>query len=263
MSPALHNAAFGALGLDWAYGAFDVAPENLAAAIGGVRALGLGGLSVTLPHKERVAGLMDGLSSTAEALGAVNTVVVTRHGRLRGENTDGAGFIRALREEQGFDPAHRRCLVVGAGGAARAVVKALADAGAAEIIVANRTASRAEGVVGLAGGCGRVGVTADAGEADLVVNATPQGMTGTGMEDRLPVDPTHLGPDQLVVDLVPSPAITPLIEAARSRGASAANGLGMLVHQAAMAFRLWTGQDAPVEVMASAARAELERRARA
>lgn len=239
-----------------------MAPEDLPAAVGGVRALGLGGLSVTMPHKERVAGLLDELSPAAAALGAVNTVVVTRHGRLRGENTDGAGFIRALREEQGFDPTHRRCLVVGAGGAARAVVKALADAGADEIIIANRTAARAEEVLGLAAGCGRVGVTADAGEADLVVNATPQGMTGTGMEDRSPVDPTHLGPDQLVVDLVPSPAITPLIEAARSRGAAAANGVGMLVHQAALAFRLWTGRDAPIEEMAAAARAELERRAR-
>ncbi|MGH9277071.1 MAG: shikimate dehydrogenase [Acidimicrobiales bacterium] len=263
LSPAMHNAAFRARRLDWAYVAFDVTPDALAAAVSGMRAFGLGGLSVTIPHKEGVARLVDELSGTAEALGAVNTVVAGQNGRLRGENTDGAGFLRALREGDGFDPAHRRCLVVGAGGAARAVVKALADAGASEVVVANRTRSRAEAIVGLAGDCGRVGVAEEAGEADLVVNATPAGMAGSGLEDALPLDPAHLGPGQLVVDLVPNPAITPLIEAARERGATAANGLGMLVHQAALAFRFWTGEDAPVDVMARAALAELDRRVRA
>jgi shikimate dehydrogenase len=115
-------------------------------------------------------------------------------------------------------------------------------------------------VAALAGGCGRVGVAAEAGEADLVVNATPLGMAGSGLDQRLPVDPADLGPGQLVVDLVPNPAITPLIEAARQRGAVATNGLGMVVHQAAIAFRMWTGEDPPLAVMSAAAVVNLGRR---
>ncbi len=259
LSPAMHNAAFRALDLDWAYLAFDVDPADLRAAMAGVKALGLAGLSVTIPHKEAVAAHCDRLSPLAEAVGAVNTVVRDAHGLLRGENTDGPGFIEALRDDEGFDPDGRRCLVVGAGGAARAVVRSLADAGAAEVVVVNRTPGRAEAVAALAGGCGRVGVAAEAGEADLVVNATPLGMLGTATAGSLPIDPAHLGPGQLVVDLVPNPAITALVEAARSAGAVAANGLGMLVHQAALAFRMWTGQDPPVAVMSAAALSELDR----
>jgi shikimate dehydrogenase len=256
----MHNAAFQVLGLDWAYVAFDVEPEDLPSALRGARALGIEGLSVTIPHKEATAPGMDKLSPLAEALGAVNTVVREPGGALRGENTDGAGFLRALQDDEGFDPLNRRCLVVGAGGAARAVVRALADAGAAEVVVVNRTVERAEAVVALAGRCGRVGVEGDAGEADLVVNATPLGMAGTSLDGQLPLDPVHLGPGQLVVDLVTTPAITPLIEAARARGAVAANGLGMLVHQAALAFRLWTGQEPPVAAMSAAALTELGHR---
>jgi shikimate dehydrogenase len=255
----MHNAAFEALGLDWAYVAFDVAPDDLLDAMDGVRALGIMGLSVTIPHKETVAAAVDRLSPMADALGAVNTVVVEPSGTLRGENTDGPGFLRALQDDEGFDPAAKRCLVVGAGGAARAVVKVLADAGATEVVVVNRTPERAEAVVALAGACGRVGVAAEAGEADLIVNATPLGMAGGGTEDDLPVDPSHLGPGQLVVDLVPNPAITPLIEQARARGAVATNGLGMLVHQAALAFRMWTGMEPPVAAMSAAALRELSR----
>ena len=257
----MHNAAYEAVGLNWSYLAFDVEPADVPAALGGMRVYGvLAGLSVTIPHKEAVARGVDRLSSLAKALGAVNTVVREPDGRLRGENTDGPGFLRALRDDEGFDPSGRRCLVLGAGGAARAVVKALSDAGAAEIVVVNRTPSRAEAVAALATGCARVGVAAEAGEADLIVNATPAGMAGSGLEADLPLDPADLGSGQLVVDLVPNPAITPLIEAARGRGAVAVNGLGMLVHQAALAFRMWTGVDPPVSVMSAAALHELSHR---
>jgi len=258
----MHNAAFEALGLNWVYLAFDVAPEASAVrdALAGMRALGICGLSVTIPHKEAVAAAVDRRTSLADTLGAVNTVVLEPGGTLRGDNTDGPGFLRALQDDEGFDPTNKRCLVVGAGGAARAVVRSLADAGAAEVVVVNRTPARADAVVALAADCARVGVAAEAGEADLVVNATPLGMAGGGAEDESPIDPVHLGPGQLVVDLVPNPAITPLIEAARSRGAAAANGLGMLVHQAAIAFRLWTGMDPPTATMSAAALAELARR---
>ena len=254
LSPVLHNAAFRALQLDWVFLAFHVAEGEAPTAVTGARALGIEGLSVTMPHKAAVLGALDRLSPTAERLGAVNTIT-TRAGLLVGESTDGPGFLDALRQDEGFDPDGRRCLVVGAGGAARAVVLALGQAGAAEIVVANRTASRAEAAVALAGPVGRVGRLDEAESVDLVVNATPLGM-GDG---ALPVDPGRLGAGQLVVDLVYHPAVTPLVAAARERGATAVNGLGMLIHQAAHAFRLWTGQDPPLDAMSAAAVSALAR----
>jgi shikimate dehydrogenase len=251
LSPAIHNAAFGALGLDWTFHAFEVAPGDVARALDGVRALGLRGLSVTMPHKEDAAAHVDACSEDAAALGAVNCVVA-RDGRLLGENTDGPGFVDALADES-FDPAGTRCVVIGAGGAARAVVLARARAGAHEVGVANRTPSRGEAAAALAGDAGRtVDLDAVTG-ADLVVNATPIGM----VDDALPLDPQRLGAGQLVADLVYHPAVTPLLAAAADRGARAVNGLGMLVHQAARAFQLWTGEAAPIPVMRAAAEAEL------
>jgi len=254
ISPVIHNAAFRALDLDWVFTAFEVAPGRAAAAAEGARDLGVSGLSVTMPHKADVVRALDRLTPTAERLGAVNTVVRQGSRQLVGDNTDGAGFLDALRTDEGFDPAGRRCLVVGAGGAARAVVLALAGAGAAEVVVANRTAGRAAEAAALAPGVARPGSTEEADSVDLVVNATPQGMAG---DRSLPVPAASLGPGQLVVDLVYHPAVTPLVEAARERGAAAANGLGMLIHQAAHAFRLWTGEDPPLEVMSAAAMADL------
>jgi shikimate dehydrogenase len=254
ISPIIHNAAFRALDLDWVFTAFEVAPGRAAAAVEGARDLGLAGLSVTMPHKADVVRALDQLTPTAEALGAVNTVVRQGSRQLVGDNTDGAGFLDAVRTDEGFDPAGRRCLVVGAGGAARAVVLALAGAGAAEVIVANRTPSRAEDAAALAPGVARAGTTEEADAAELIVNATPQGMAG---DLSLPVPTGSLGPGQLVVDLVYHPAHTRLVEAAHKQGAAAVNGLGMLIHQAAHAFRLWTGEDPPLEVMSAAALADL------
>jgi shikimate dehydrogenase len=260
LSPVIHNAAFRALGLDWVYVAFEVPPGAAVGAVAAMRGLGIEGLNVTMPHKSDVAGAVDRLTPAAQALGAVNTVLRGRpRDELVGDNTDGAGFLDALRIDEGFDPAGRRCVVVGAGGAGRAVVRALAEAGAAAITVVNRTADRAVAAADLGGAAGRVGVPGDAAEADLVVNATPSGMRDGDAPD-LPVDPATLGPGQLVVDLVYHPAVTPLVEAARARGAAAANGLGMLIHQAAHAIRLWTGEDPPLEVMSAAALGELARR---
>jgi shikimate dehydrogenase len=251
LSPALHNAAFAALGLDWVYLAFEVPAGAAAVAVEGMRALGIDGLNVTMPHKADVAAAVDRLSSVAERLGAVNTVV-RRGGVLVGESTDGAGFLDALRADEGFDPAGKRCVVVGAGGAARAVVLALADAGA-EVVVVGRTPERVAACAALGG---RVGAAAEAGDADLVVNATPVGM---GDDPGLPLDPALLGRGQLVVDLVYHPVHTALLTEARARGAVAVNGLGMLIHQAAHAFRLWTGEDPPLEVMSAAALRALSR----
>lgn len=259
LSPVLHNAGFRALGLDWVYVAFEVGAGGVAAAVAGARALGVAGLNVTMPHKAAVAAAVDRLTPAAEALGAVNTVV-RAGGELVGDNTDGEGFVASLVADHGFEVGGRRCLVVGAGGAARAVTWALAGAGAAEVVVVARRHEQAAAAASLAGGVGTVGSAEDAGRADLVVNATPIGMGHTGAcAPHLPVDPTLLGAGQLVVDLVYDPLTTPFVAAARARGALAANGLGMLLHQAALAFRLWTGDEAPIDVMSSAVTDHLTR----
>ena len=259
LSPVMHNAAYRALGLDRVYVAFEVPPGSGREAIEAMRALGIDGLNVTMPHKSDVAAAVDRLTPAAQVLGAVNTVTRgPRRDELIGDNTDGAGFIDTLRIDEGFEPAGRRCVVVGAGGAGRAVIRALAEAGAAAITVVNRTPDRAASAAALAGAAGRVGVAADAADSDLIVNATPLGTRGG--DEGLPVDPVTLGPGQLVVDLVYHPAVTPLVDAARARGAAATNGLGMLIHQAAHAIRIWTGEDPPLEVMSAAALGELARR---
>lgn len=255
LSPAIHNAAFRAVGLDWVFVAFAVAACDTDPAIAAVRALGLGGLSVTMPHKDGAARAVDRLSPDAEALGAVNCVVPDGS-MLVGENTDGAGFVDTLRVDLGVDPAGLRCVVLGAGGAARAVIRALARAGATEVVVVNRTRVKADAAASLAGAAGRVGRPEDASGADLVVNATPVGMTGTST----PLPGATPGAGQLVVDLLYEPVMTPLLVSAEAAGARVANGLGMLVHQAAHAFRLWTGEPAPVAAMAEAARSELRKR---
>ncbi|MBK9178380.1 MAG: shikimate dehydrogenase [Acidimicrobiales bacterium] len=266
LSPTIHNAAFESLGLDWAFVAFEVAEQEISGALQGVRSLGIDGLSVTMPHKSVVARMVDRCSPAAEELGAVNCVV-RRGGRLMGENTDGEGFLDALVADAGFDPAGRRCVVLGAGGAARAVIRALGRAGAAEVVVVNRTQDRGERAALLAGAAGRTGPAEAAADADLVVNATPVGMgpppvpiSGGPPGPVLPVDPALLCEGQLVADLVYEPLVTPLMDAARAGGAVAVGGVGMLIHQAAHAFRLWTGEDPPLEVMSAAALAELARR---
>lgn len=248
LSPAIHNAAFAATGLDWVFVAFDVAVGDVRGALEGTRALGIAGLSVTMPHKAAVAELVDELTPAAASLGAVNCVV-NRHGHLLGDNTDGAGFLRGLADDSGHSVSGRRCLVVGAGGAARAVVLACAEAGAEEVVVLNRNRQRGEAAAELAGERGRIGEPGDVARAEMVVNATPIGM---GDDQRLPLDPSALSPGQVVVDLVYHPAETPLLRAARRRGLGAHNGLSMLVHQAAVAFERWTGTTAPVEAMRDA-----------
>ena len=257
MSPTIHNAAFAALGLDWAYLAFEVAPGQAARALDAMRTLGLGGLSVTMPHKLDVAAAVDELTPAAAALGAANTVVPLGDGRLLGDNTDGAGFVDSLRAA-GVEPAGRRVVLVGAGGAARAVAVALAAVGVTDLAVVNRTPERAIAVAALAGAVGRVGdAAADLAAADLIVNATSVGMGASG---GLPFDPAGLHAGQAVADLVYHPLETPLLAAARAAGATPVDGLGMLVHQAARQFTRWTGREAPLGAMDAAARAALGQR---
>jgi shikimate dehydrogenase len=248
-SPAIHNAAFAALGLDWVFVAFTVPSGATARALDGVRALDIAGLSVTMPHKTDAAEACDALTPTASTLGAVNTVVA-RDRVLLGDSTDGEGLVRSLRDE-GVDPSGARIVVLGAGGAARAVVHALGAHGASVTVAARRldaaelAASLAPG--GLAVGLDDVGGVVAA--SDVVVNATPLGMHG----EQPPFALDALAGCRLVLDTVYHPSETPLVAAARSRGVPAANGLGMLVHQAAIAFEAFTGADAPLDVMRAAA----------
>lgn len=255
LSPAIHNAAFAAGGHDWVYVAFDVAPGGAAAALLAARTIGLGGLSVTMPHKQDVAAAVDVLDGAAAALGSVNTVVVGDDGRLSGHSTDGAGFVASL-GEAGVDVAGAHVVVVGAGGAGRAVVQAVAAAGAARVTIVNRTASAADEAAALAGSAGSVGDHRAIATADIVVNATSLGM-GDG---RLPFDPDLVGEGHVVADLVYHPLRTALLAAAAERGARTVDGLGMLVHQAALQQQLWLGVAPDTTVMRAAAERELAAR---
>lgn len=247
-SPDIHNAAYRATGLDWVYVALPVPPGGVPDALAGVRALGIEGLSVTMPHKAAVAAAVDACTADAVALGAVNSV--RREGdRLVGDNTDGGGFVDSLLEAD-VDPSGRRCVVLGAGGAARAVVRALAVAGAEAVVVVNRDEGRARTAAALAGDAGSVGDHDALAGADLLVQATPVGM---GDDPTLAVDPAPLPDHAVVADLVYHPRRTPLLVAAEGRGLRTVGGIGMLVHQAARQFHAWTGVAAPVDAMRAAA----------
>ncbi len=262
LSPTLLNAAFGATGLDWTFTAFEVAEGDLPRALDGMRALGIVGLSVTMPHKAVAAGLADDLTEAAARLGAVNCLVPV-DGRLTGHNTDGGGFLDGLAHDAGISVEGRTVVVIGAGGAARAVVEACGAAGAVDIAVVNRTSDRAGSAAELAGAVGRVVVPDRAAtaiaEADLVVNATPVGMSG-GPDGDMPVDPQDLRVGQVAIDLIYHPLETPWLVALRRQGIEAHGGLSMLLFQAARAFSLWTGVEAPVAAMETAVRAALAAR---
>jgi shikimate dehydrogenase len=260
LSPLLHTTAFDALGLgdSWRSLAFEIAAGQAAGALEAMRRADIRGVSVTMPHKADVAKLVDECSDVAGRLGAVNCVL-NRDGTLFGTNTDGEGFVSSLHRGAGFDPDGRNCLVIGAGGAARAVVLALAQGGATTVAVVNRTPERAYDAAALAGPVGSVvpltdGAIAGAvAAADLVVNATPVGMAGVDESAKGPgqwlVAPDLLGPGQVAADLIYVPRPTAWLSAAAAAGATALDGLGMLVHQAAAQIVLWTGATPPVEAM--------------
>jgi len=261
LSPVIMNAAIAATSLDWVFVAFDVAEGDGPRAIDAVRTLGLVGLSVTMPHKEAVITALDGLTTDAEVLGAVNCVF--RDGAsLVGDNTDGPGLIRSLAEHEDLDVAGRRCAVLGAGAAARSVIRALASHGAAEVCVVNRGAARAESAALLAGRVGRVGRPTDVSSMDLVINATPVGMAGVASGGS-PLDVELIGAHHVLVDLVYHPIQTPFLLAGAQRGARCIGGVGMLVGQACLAFERWSGCPAPASAMTAAVTAELAARSRA
>jgi shikimate dehydrogenase len=251
LSPVIHNAAFAALDLDWAYVPLPTPPGRVAEALAGLRALGVAGANVTMPHKTEIAGLIEEATEDAVRLRAVNTLAVGVE-VITGHNTDAPGFERFVVRDAGFDPAGRSALLFGAGGAARAVALALARAGLARLTVALREPARAEQVAGVLDGFATemVAVAFDrAGdaEADLIVNATPLG----GRGEVLPIP--HVGPETVAVDLIYRPTLTPLQTAVRRGGGSAFGGMGLLLEQAALSFELWTGQPAPMDVMSAAA----------
>jgi shikimate dehydrogenase len=246
----MHNAAFTALDLDWVYVALPVPRGEGAAAVRAVPVLGLAGLNVTMPHKADAAKACDDLAPAAAALGALNTVVARGDGKLVGHSTDGEGFLRAL-DDEGVIVSGRRCVVLGAGGAARAIAHALGGAGA-DVTVAARREDAARSAATLAPGGTATSFDGVPVETfDLVVNATPLGMH----REAPPFDSGRLHAGQFVYDTV-YPAKTPLLNAARARGARAAGGLGMLVHQGALSFELWTGCAPPLDVMRAAASAQ-------
>ena len=266
LSPPMHNAAFAALGLDWVYVPFEVAPETVAEALAGMRALGVRGLNVTIPHKAAVAKLVDEVDDTAAALEAVNTVH-NRDGRLIGYNTDGPGFLRSLREA-GHEVRGKRVALIGAGGSARSIAYAVAREGAARLSIVARKIEQARNLAELvrqragyervmAAGLELADAEVRVTEAEIVVDSTPVGMhPRTEVASVVPTSWLHEG--QVVCDLTYNPRETTLLRAARSRGAMTVDGTGMLVHQGAVAFEIWTGETAPVDIMREALLDNLE-----
>jgi shikimate dehydrogenase len=252
LSPVIHNAAFQALGLDWVYELLPVEPGALPSALTDLQTRGYSGANVTMPHKEEAARLVRTRSDDAELLEAVNTIVFGKDGPA-GYNTDAPGFARFLEEDTNFDLKGATALVLGAGGAARACALALIRCGVDRVVVAARHPERAEAFDRLftntqAGLDVIAWADAVSTPATVVVNATP-------VKENLPLP--DLGPRTLVVDLAYRPAVTPLVGLAQQAGAPAFGGLGLLLHQAALSFELWTGQPPLLDVMSAAAKAEL------
>ena len=259
-SPQMHNAAFAKAGLDYVYVPFHVRPDDLAAAIAGFKAINVVGINITLPHKQAVIPFLTSISREAELIGAVNTLTFV-DGNIHGDNTDAPGVLQALDEDGNTSgtPVGEKVVVLGAGGAARAVVVALALRGVAAITIANRTVEKAVSL---------------ATEMDQKTGVSMQGMGLT--DERLPLsvreskllvntatismDVTHpllisadwLQPNTIVYDIVYTPPVTPLMQAATERGCQTLGGIGMLVHQGAIAFEKWTGVAPCTETMRQA-----------
>lgn len=255
----MQNAAFEALGLDWRYLDIRVRADDLEVAVSAARLFGFAGLNLTIPHKVAVIPLLDGLEPSAEISGACNTVVRQSGGRLIGSNTDGFGFLWSLRDA-GIDPTGLDVIVLGAGGAARAVSVELALAGARRITIANRSQARRDALVGLLRS--RTGV--EVGDlawqgllalppCDVLVDCTPVGMgAGAAAQEVVAVDLSALSPSTVVCDLNPERPDTALLRLARGRGHETLGGLGMLARQGAAGFKAWTGVEAPLAVMEAA-----------
>lgn len=254
----MFEAAFREKGLRWRYQNFHVTAEHLGAAMAGMRAMNFRGINLTIPHKVAVLNYLDKITPEAALIGAVNTVI--RGGdALIGTNTDGKGFLMSLKLDAGVDPKGKRIVFLGAGGAARAMAVEVALAGASHITVVNRSPERGEALAQLlnektpaqAAFVRWVGDYALAPETDIVVNATPIGLYPK-INDRPGVNMDTIRPPMLVCDVIPNPPRTRFLIEATSKGAKTLDGLGMLVYQGAIAFTVWTGQDAPIDAMRQA-----------
>ncbi len=257
-SPLLHNAAFTKLGIHARYELWPTSANELAARIESLRAPHMLGANVTLPHKIAVLELLDQLDPVAELIGAANTIIREADGSLTGANTDAPAFLAALREEGAYDPTGQRIVILGASGAARAAAMALAGAGVAQLVIANRTIERAEALLGdllaavdadpllFALALDDASLPELLAESTLIVNATSIGWHG----DDSPLPARLIPPGALVFDMVYRP--TQLLRDASARGARTLEGAGMLARQAALAFERWTGQPAPLDLMRAA-----------
>ncbi|MDI6781179.1 MAG: shikimate dehydrogenase [bacterium] len=251
-SPQMHNAAFNHLNLNMVYVPFHVRQESLGQAIKGMKALGMVGLNVTVPHKIEVMKYLDEISPAAGIIGAVNTIYV-HDNRLIGDNTDGHGFVRALAEDEGISITGKNVVILGSGGSARAIGYALLKNGASRLIFCNRTASRAEKMAEsfqtpgvFVAGMGIIDSMVEITQSDILINTTSVGMK---QDEPLLINPAWIKKGQIVCDIIYSPLQTLLLQEAEKRGARVINGLGMLVHQGALSFEIWTEHSAPVEVM--------------
>jgi len=265
LSPAMHNAAFQKLGIDYEYVPFEVSPEDLEEALNGLRALRMRGFNVTIPHKETIIPLLDEVTKLARDIGAVNTVVI-EEGKSVGYNTDGPGFINSLKEDAKFDPKGKKAVIIGAGGASRAVATMLAAAGAKTIVFSDMIETKAKQLAGYIRtqlDIPAIAVKIDSNDlqesiegSELLVNASPVGMFPR-IDDSPLSEKIKLHSGLMVYDLVYNPQETKLLKAAKAVGARSCSGLGMLVRQGALAFTIFTGEEAPIDVMWKAAQAEL------
>ncbi len=259
LSPAMHNAAIADLGLDYVYTAFRVRESQLAVALDGVRAMGIAGVNLTIPLKQAALALVDELAKSAAEAGAVNTVV-NESGRLVGHNTDSEGFVASMREDLELTPSGLRVCILGAGGAARGVSVAVARHGAASVVFAARNLERADALAGLISrlrpGCSASavslvdssGMCRALGSSDLLINTTPVGMHPS-INDAIEIELERLPSRACVADLIYNPLKTVFLRQAEARGHRIMNGVGMLAHQGALAFELWTGIKPNVQAM--------------
>jgi shikimate dehydrogenase len=262
-SPGMHNAAFAHVGMDACYVPFAVPADRLAEAMRGVIPLGIRGLNITVPHKEKIIPLLDELTEDARLIRAVNTIAV-KNGRLIGHNTDGRGFLRSLREETSFRPKGKTVLIVGAGGAARAVGFSLALAGVGELRVSDTDHEKAlrlakdirERTSARTTAWKIAKIDQAMADASCVINATPMGLKKT---DPLPVPRACIRSGQLICDLVYNPPSTKLLKTATSRGAATLSGIGMLLYQGVIAFEIWSGRRAPVHIMQNMLKHQMQR----
>ncbi|MDD1503586.1 MULTISPECIES: shikimate dehydrogenase [unclassified Lysinibacillus] len=257
-SPAMHNAWFGEMSIDATYIPVHVSSENLESAVAGLKALGASGWNITIPHKTAIIPYLDELDELAKKMGAVNTVVRTKEGTLKGYNTDGVGFVRSLEEAVGKSHKDKPVLLIGAGGAARGIAFAMQQQGYTNLTIANRTVANAQAIVDEMG----VGHAISLAEAEelladfsILVQMTSAGLA-TG-NFSMPFSLERLAKGAIVADIVYNPLMTPFLKAAAEKGATVVTGLGMFVHQGAIAFEHWLGEYPNTNSMIAQLKAQL------